>query len=133
MHAKKRWVSGSTTPEVAPLAPSRRVQAIAACLEASEPQVQRQLNAGQKADLRLAGEQHGSQNYPSPRARLWRRGGRQDLHGGRDEHARSPRGSFILCTWPYPPPRRFHFKLNPYVSQTGYYTVEESGAVPKSK
>ena len=29
--------------------------------------------------------------------------------------------------------RRFHFKLNPYVSQTGYYTVEESGAVPKSK
>ena len=27
------------------------------------------------------------------------------------------------------PARRFHFKLNPYVSQTGYYTVEESGAV----
>jgi hypothetical protein len=29
--------------------------------------------------------------------------------------------------------RRFHFKLNPYVSQTGYYVVEESGAVQKSK
>jgi len=29
--------------------------------------------------------------------------------------------------------RRFHFKLNPYISQTGYYVVEESGAVQKSK
>ena len=95
--------------------------------------LQRQLNAGQKADLRVAGEQHGPQNRPGPRARLWRRGGRQDLYGGRDEHARSPRGSFIFSTWPYPQPRRFHFKLNPYVSQTGYYTVEESGAVQKSE
>ena len=49
---------------------------------------------------------------------------------------RGKRGGFVyhtLATTDPQPARRFHFKLNPYVSQTGYYTVEESGAVPKSE
>ena len=51
-----------------------------------------------------------------------------------ETNTRARRAAVSSCVpWPYPPPRRFHFKLNPYVSQTGYYVVEEPGAVQKSK
>ena len=104
--------------------------------------------------------QYDAQSYPLSRSRRVDGFGRRHhhLHGGRDEHARlaawfinlriglTGRSTNVTARDSIPPVsakppereflaimahRRFHFKLNPYVSQTGYYVVEELRAVQK--